>query len=388
MKWSLAALVAACILCASDVAGSAAGDPIEVNAMLPLTGFGAFSGKANQNALTALEALVNKSGGISGRPLHFVYLDEQSSAQTAVELTNQLIAKNVQWMLGPGVVASCRATEPLLKNGPLQFCQSPAMHPAKGSFLFSSSVSTQDQVLVLIRYARKRSWNRVAFITSTDASGQDGDQAIDAALALPENKSMKLVRREHFNITDFTVTAQMTNIKAADPQVVFLWTPGTPFGTLIRGFSDAGIDAPAMTSNGNMTYGQIRQYTTMPKEIYFPGLTYMLAGDTPPGKAGAPQRVFQDAMHALNFPIDLQSGFLWDPGMILVNALRKFGPNATATQVHDYIENLHDFVGISGPYDFRGGNQRGISADNIAVMRWDATKSDWVPVSAPGTLSK
>lgn len=390
MKRLTAALLAAVFWSAAPHMASSADEPIDIYAVLPLTGPAAFSGKGNQNALTALQGLVNKRGGVRGRPIRFVFLDDQSNPETSVQLTNQLSAKNVQWMLGPGIVASCRATEPLLKAGPLQYCQSPAVHPAKNSFMFSASVSTQDLVIALVRYARSRGWTRLGWITPTDASGQDGDQAIDLALAMPENKGMVLVRREHFANNDVTVAAQMTNIKAANPQAVFLWAPNTPFGTLLHGVNDTGLDVPMMTTDGNMTYGQIRQYTSiMPKEIYFPGLTYMLAGAAPRGKPGDPQRAFQDAMRGMGFPVDLQSGFLWDGGLMLVDALRKFGPNATSAQVHDYIEDLHDFVGIAGPYDFRGGNQRGLSSENIVVMRWDTAKSDWVPVSnAGGTLGR
>lgn len=385
MRSLFAGVLALLVVLLSASSATLAADPVDIYAMLPLTGPAAFSGKGNQNALTALEAMVNAQGGISGRPVRFQFLDDQSSAPVSVELTNQLIAKNVQWMLGPGVVASCRATEPLLKNGPLQYCQSPAVHPAKDSYLFSASVSSQDLIVALVRYARNRGWKRIAFITPTDASGQDGDSALDQALALPENKDMVLVRREHFNNNDVSVSAQMTNIKAANPQVVFLWAPNAPFGTLLHGVSDAGLDVPMMTTDGNMTYGQIRQYASiMPKEIYFPGLTYMLTGAAPPGKAGAPQRAFHDAMRSLNYPVDLQSGFLWDAGLILVDALRSLGPNATSAQVHAYIENLHDFTGIAGPYDFRGGNQRGLTSENLVVMRWDAGKSDWVAVSRAG----
>jgi branched-chain amino acid transport system substrate-binding protein len=388
MKRLHALLITLAICLASSAAAHAApaaGAPVEIYAMLPLSGSGAFSGKSNQNALIALQNLANKQGGIKGRPVKFTFLDDQSSASTAVELTNQLVTKNVQWMLGPGVVASCRATEPILKAGPVQYCQSPAVHPAKDSYLFSGSVSSQDLIIALVRYARNRGWNRLAFITPTDASGQDGDQAIDAALAMPENKDMTLVRREHFNGTDVAVTAQIANIKAANPQAVFLWAPNAPFGTLLRGVSDAGLDVPMITTDGNMTYGQIKQYASfMPKEIYFPGLTYMLPDAAPPGKAGQPQRDFRAAMTSLGFPADLQSGFLWDAGQILIDALRTLGPTATSAQVHSYIENLHDFIGIAGPYDFRGGNQRGLTSENLVVMRWDAAKSDWVPVSKAG----
>ncbi len=366
---------------ASAASPATLNEPIDIYAILPLTGSAAFSGKDNQNALLALQSMVNAQGGIKGQPIRFQFLDEGSDAKTAVELTNQLIAKHVQWMLGPGVVGSCRATEPLLKNGPVQYCQSPAVHPAKDSYLFSGSVSNSDQVIALVRYARDRGWNRIASITLTDASGQEADAAMDVALAMPENKQLKLVRREHFNPTDLSVGAQIADIKAAQPQVVFLWAPNAPFGTLLHGVSDAGLDLPMVTTSGNMTYGEIRQFASiMPKELYFPGLRYMLPSAAPGGKLGAPQRAFYEAMRASNYPVSLQSGFLWDAGLILVQALRTLGADATSAQVHSYIENLHGFAGIAGVYDFRGGNQRGLTADNLVVMRWDVPKSDWVLV--------
>ena len=380
------ALALVAVLCGSPAAAApATGDPIDIYAILPITGAAANAGKGNQNALTALSTMVNAAGGVGGRPIRFQFLDDQSNPQVSVQLTNQLIAKNVQYMIGPGTTGSCRATEPILKDGPVGYCLAPAVHPAKNSYFFSASVSSSDLIVALVRYARYRGWNRIGFITSTNAAGQDGDVAIDAALALPENKNMVLVRREHFNDTDVSVTAQMANIKAANPQAVFLWAPNLPFGTLLHGVSDVGLDVPMMTTTGNMTYSQIRQYAAiMPKEIYFPGLTYMLVGAAPSGKLGDPQREYQAAMRAAGYQVDLQGSFLWDAGLIYVDALRKLGPNATATQFRDYIENLHDFIGIAGPYDFRGGNQRGLTADNLVVMRWDAAKSDWVPVSGAG----
>ncbi|MGA2394944.1 MAG: ABC transporter substrate-binding protein [Candidatus Lustribacter sp.] len=377
--------LALALVLAGASAGAAAPDPIDIYAVLPLTGPAAFSGVDNQHSLLALQSVVNAQGGVRGRPIRFQFLDEASDAATAVQLTNQLIAKHVQWMLGPGVVANCRATEPLVKDGPVQYCQSPAVHPAKDSYLFSSSVSSHDQVLALVRYARARGWNRIATITLTDATGQDGDAAVDGALALPENKAMTLVRREHFNGNDLSVGAQIADIKAAQPQVVFLWAPNAPFGTLLHGVHDAGLSLPMMTTNGNMTYSELKQFESiMPSELYFPGLTYAVASAAPPGDLGAPQRIFHEAMDALHYSASLQSGFLWDPGMILVQALRTLGPDATSAQVHTYIENLHGFIGIAGAYDFRGGNQRGLTADNLVVMRWDTTKNDWVPVSKLG----
>jgi branched-chain amino acid transport system substrate-binding protein len=377
---------AAVLLAALPVLTQAQPAAVDITAVLPLSGQGSFAGKGVQTALTLLEGVVNKQGGIKGRPVHFVYLDDQSNPSVSVQLTNDLIAKGAQFMLGPGVAASCKATEPLLKTGPVQFCQSPAVHPAKNSYLFSASLSSADAVSAMVRFARLRGWNRIGWITSTDAVGQDGDTALDAALAFPENASLRLVRREHFNPSDLSVTAQMSNIKAANPQVVFLWTAGIAFGTLLHGVADSGMNLPYVTSGGNMTFGQMRQFTNItPNELYFPGLGY-ITDTLSPGAVGVQQKLFRDALHAAGVVPDFQSALLWDPALIYVDALRHLGPDAKAADIRDYIENLHGFAGICGLYDFRDGNQRGLTADNVLVLRWDNPKSDWVVAgSAKGT---
>ena len=65
-------------------------------------------------------------------------------------------------------------------------------------------------------------------------------------------------------------------------------------------------------------------------------------------------------------------------GGIAVDALRHLGTNATADQIHDYVEGLHGFAGIQGVYDFRNGDQRGLGDAANALFRWDAVKNDFV----------
>jgi hypothetical protein len=91
--------------------------------------------------------------------------------------------------------------------------------------------------------------------------------------------------------------------------------------------------------------------------------------------------VMYSAMKADGVRPDGASVSAWDPAMIVVDAFRKLGTNATAKQVRDYILNLRDFSGSNGYYDFRIGNQRGLSAKDCIVVRWDAQKDTWVPVT-------
>jgi branched-chain amino acid transport system substrate-binding protein len=62
---------------------------------------------------------------------------------------------------------------------------------------------------------------------------------------------------------------------------------------------------------------------------------------------------------------------VWDPGLLLVDALRKLGPDASAAQLRAYLSNLSGWVGTLGPYDFRASPQSGLGESNVIIVKWD-----------------
>jgi len=220
----IATWTALCLAILAPGLPSGAADPYEIYAILPLTGQAANIGKVSLEGLEGAERAVNASGGIDGRPVKFIALDDQSNTQTDVQLANTVIAKNVPVILGSAIVAGCKAIVPLVANGPVLYCLSPALRPDPGSYAFSVNVAASDTIAVGIRYARLRGWKQIATITGTDATGQDADKSIADALALPENKDLSLVEAEHFNLTDLSAAAQIAKIRAAHPQLLIAWS--------------------------------------------------------------------------------------------------------------------------------------------------------------------
>ncbi len=246
----------------------AAGEPIELNAILSLTGSGAFLGTAEQSGMLQAADAVNKAGGIAGRPVKVIIQDDGSNAQTALTLANGLIANKVQVIFGPTLSAGCSALAPLVRNGPLVYCFSAGMQPERGSYMFTYQVSSADSIGVDARYFRAHGLKRIAMLTSTDSSGQVGEAAIDATLAQPENKDLSLVAREHYNVTDLSVAAQIARIKASSAQVMIAWGTGTPIGTVFRSVRDAGLDIPVAVSAGNDIYPEMKQFAAiLPREL-------------------------------------------------------------------------------------------------------------------------
>ena len=385
--------VASSIL-ALGIAGSAvltgppavAAEPYEINAILSLTGGASFLGTAEQKSLQLAEKWVNENGGIQGRPLKFVFQDDQSSPQTAVQLASQVVARRPAVEIGANLVAMCNAMAPLMQNGPVMYCLSPGIHPEAGSFVFTSSVSTHDLSSALIRYFRLKGWTRIAVMTSTDASGQDAEKGIKANLATPENSEVTAVAWEHFNPTDVSVSAQIQNIKAAKPQALIAWSTGAPVGTIFKGAVQGGLDIPVGTTDGNMTHAQMSRYADfLPKQLYIPAASWVMYSSSAkrdPAIEAAQER-FAAVFKAAGAVPDVASALAWDPAMVVIDALRKLGPDATATQLRDHIAQLKGFAGIDGIYDFTREAQRGLNLDNAVVTLWDPAKKNWTPVSAP-----
>jgi branched-chain amino acid transport system substrate-binding protein len=362
-----------------------AAEPLEIPVMLSQSGAAAFLGKEQKTTLTILEHVVNTSGGIAGRPLHFAFYDDQSTPQVGLQIANDLIAHNAPVILGSSYTQVCAALVPRVKNGPVTYCFSPGIHPAAGGYVFASSVSTRDLVSVLFRFLRERGWTRVALIASTDQTGQDFERAFDASLAARENGGFAVVAREHFAPGDLSVGAQMARIKARAPQALFAWTVGTPFGTLLHGIDEAGLNVPVLSSNGNMIFDELTQYAAViPNQLYFPGTTALVPGTIGPGPIRAKQAAFYRAFAAAGVRPDNPNNTAWDVAVVVIDAFRHLGPNATAEQIRDYIRGQHGWVGINGVYDFGDAEQRGIGASALVVYRYDGKAAAFLPQTRPG----
>jgi branched-chain amino acid transport system substrate-binding protein len=363
--------------------------PYDIHVVECLTGGGAFLGQEEQQALQILEKVVNQQGGITGRPVRFVFHDDQSSPQLAVQLTDEVIALHPAVMLGSALVGTCNAMAPLVQNGPLMYCFSAGIHPPGGSYVFVSSVSTFDQAAALVNYFRLKGWTRLALITSTDATGQDADRGFEQLFGRPENKGIKIVEYAHFNPTDVSISAQIEHIKAAGAQALIGWSVGSPSATIFRGAVQAGLDLPIGTSGGNMIYAQMQQFAAfLPTELYLTASLWPTDSDPKPKlvldpAVAAKQKEFYAAFAAAGITPDNGSVAGWDPGSIVVSALRKLGPDATAAQLRDYLAHSKGEAGVAGVYDYQNNPQRGLSLDNTIVTRWVPAVNRWEVVAKP-----
>lgn len=384
-RLSRSVVLAASIAFAASAASAADVAPVRIPAILSETGAGAFLGSAEARTLAVVQTYVNAHGGVRGRPVQFDVRDDQTTPQTTVQLASQLAAEKVAMVIGPSSPQGCAAVQPLVeKSGPVTYCLIQSVHPAPGGFVFATGHDSKDVVAVALRYLRERNLTHVALLMGTDASGADFDRGFEAAFAQPENASIKPVAHEHFAAADLSVAAQVSRIKAATPDVLITWTAGTPFGTVARGAFEGGLGIPILTSGANMTLAQMEQYSSfLPKDMLFAGQIAWTPGGVPPGPVRDAQALFVRTLKAASYASDAGYTTVWDPAMLLVDALRKIGPDVSAEQLRAYLAGVHGWVGIDGVYDFTKIPQRGLGENAGEILGWHPAEKAFVAVSKP-----
>ncbi len=362
-----------------------AADPIEIPVIIPLTGPAALLGKELADGARIAEADINRTGGVHGRPVKFVFQDDQTNPAVALQLTNGVVARKLPVFFGSTLTALCNAQIPAIKDGPTMWCYSPSIHPAPGSNLFSAMFASDDFLTVEMRYFKERGFRKIAILNGTDATGIDGDRIMAEIIKLPEFKDLSFVAQEHFNLSELTVGAQLARIKNSGAQALMSYVTGPALATILRGMSDTGLDIPVAGSPGNMSFAQMESYKAfMPKELLFAG----------PGLF-APDRITDPLVRqhvtdvlsqfrAAGIRPDNIHALSWDVAQLTVGVMRKLGPNPTSEQISKGLDSVTTFYGGLGHYDFKAVPQRGLDPKNLIVARWDPAKAGFVGVSKPG----
>jgi branched-chain amino acid transport system substrate-binding protein len=369
---------------------SAAPEPFVIYAISALTGQGAYQGKMTSSGYKLYADSINKSGGIHGQPIQIEVLDDESNPRVAVQLANGIMAKHPAVILGPTIQATCNAVGALAVAGPVVYCQSPGLSPPKDSFVFSSGVAITHTVPIAVRFARLNGTRRMALLIANDATGARTEQLLNETLALPENHSIEVVAREHFENSALGITAQLSQIKSANPDWIYVSASGSPFQTILRGMRDLGLKTPLTTSTANMHEEFITPYISgLPDALYFNGPIYWGLDLQHAGALRPALAEYFAAHRDAGTPVTAEDAYGWDSGKLIIDALRKLGPGATADQLRRYLEGLHGVYGIYGQYDFRRGDQHGLSEDSSIMLKFDPEHRTFVVASGPaGALLK
>jgi branched-chain amino acid transport system substrate-binding protein len=256
--------VTACGNVASDDGGGGGGggetppgiaeDTITLGATLPLTGTAAVAGQGLEAGLRIAADKINADGGIGGRQVELVLLDDGFTPDRVVTNVRRLVSQeNVYALVAPAGSQGLPGAWPFIaENGtPVWGPVSPSDPQQEEVYLLGPTRTTQDQVA--IDYFAAQGATRLAVIQQDNDLGLSAEEALE--VQMPKHPEMELVAQEVTQTGGTDVSSAVNNVVAANPDAVLLATDNTQVALVLQQLRSRGVNVPVFADQGGAGTG-------------------------------------------------------------------------------------------------------------------------------------
>ncbi len=232
MKKRLLAALMVCVLAALPLAGcqsggeGSMGDEIVIGGLAPLTGSVSVYGIATNNGVQMAFDEINAAGGVLGKQIKYVYEDEKGDATEATNAYRKLVDRDkVVAIIGDvtSKPAAAVAQASVADNIPIVTATATALNVTEaGKNVFRVCFTDPEQGEIMANYAQKLGKKTAAVIYDTSDESSKGLR--DSFKATAEELGITVVADEGFAKGAVDFRPQLTNIKAKNPEVLFVPT--------------------------------------------------------------------------------------------------------------------------------------------------------------------
>ena len=248
-------VVGATVLGATVASGSqAAGSPIVIGRAIGLTGFiSAYDGPAKTGADIAA-AEINAKGGVLGHPIKFVDTDTKSEVAGGASAATEAIAKGAKMLIVTadydfgGPAARVAGGKGMLALTP--FAESPKFGvQGIGRLAFSLGNGTPGQGALSAEYMVTRLGLKKLYVL-TDTTIEYDRTLCSYFKKRALQLGAEIVGEDTFQNADPSVATQVSRIRGANPEGIFLcsYAPGGP--SAIKQIRASGVSVPMMSGSG------------------------------------------------------------------------------------------------------------------------------------------
>ena len=341
----------------NEAGGSAAsGDTIKVGLLGPYTGDLAVYGLAVKNGATLYFDKVNAEGGINGKKIELISYDNKGDDAEAINAFNREVDEGITAFIGDVITSNTIAVagEANAVNMPMITASATAeavtVNPDDGSVytnVFRTCFIDPFQGEKMAQYAKEKlGYTKAAVIVQT---GNDYAAGLNEAFkAKCAELGMTVVAEEGYAKGDKDFNAQLTNIKAADPEFIFCPNYYEEVGQILSQAESVGLNVPFLGGDG---WDGLEGYATADqlKDSYFCA-NY--------AKGSSPE--FEDAYKA-EYGEDYPNGFAplgYDAAKTVVYGVQAAEDAGLEAGTDEYKQAVNDAIasgtieGITGTFTF------------------------------------
>jgi branched-chain amino acid transport system substrate-binding protein len=339
---------------------------IALGAIVPSSGPFAEWGRANTVTLQMLEKQVNDGGGINGAKLHIVILDDATKPAQATNNLRKLSGDDhVLAVAGPLTSSAAEVTFPVANEmttvATSQASSKPGVAKLNRPWAFRNTIDEGVLGRTAVPYFKK------TFNIKTVAIIFDAKDATAATVggrimpALMKENEIEVVNTDplSFNTGDLDVSAQVTKMKALNPDGVVVSADYSQAVTVLREMKRQGMIKPVVGSTQLISSAILKAAPEIP--IVAPATFYAtMKGDKPEKFVAELQPLLRKTA---GLPPEIEPSMydanIYEIASIYIAAIKASGVtgkpedlDADRTRIRDYMAKLEGFPGLGGPIGF------------------------------------
>lgn len=353
---------------------------IKIGVLGSLTGPFAIFGTGNLAGATLAFEEANAAGGVNGRQIEWISLDDESSPPKGIAAYKRLTEQEkVFAVFGPAASAVGQALVPTFKASKtptfISIFSTPVVtEPPIPNVFRTGPMNDRQQGTAIADYVIDHlNGKKIALIRQSDEYGKRG---ADSVVARIKARGHSLAAEETFNLTDTDFTSQLSRVAQAAPDVLVVYGYPNPSAIITRQAKQLGLRATIMGANsaGSRRYPEIVGEAAAGTHNIVT-LEVLPESDDPAAKKfhAAFEKRFPDL--ARQGRPDLGDMLGYGGALTFLEALKRAGQDPTQEKLIAALESLDNYAtGLSLPTTFGPNIREGNQSARVVEIQKDLSR--------------
>ena len=348
MKRILISLILISSLVLTFACQTPGGNNVRIGVFMSLTGTTANFGISSVNGIKLAADEVNAAGGINGKQIELLVQDDRSDANEAATIVTKFVTQDqVHAILGEVASSRSIAAAPIAQNAQIPMLTPSSTNPEvtrKGDFIFRSCFIDPVQGAAIAQFAAKSLGAKTAAIM-VDRKNDYSTGLEKVINETFEKMGGKIVAVTSYQEGDQDFNAQLTSLKGANPEVVFVPGYYNDVGLIAKQAREKGITVPLIGGDG---WDSVQLYAIGGAALngsYF--TNHYSPYDTDPKV----QKFVNDYKARYGTVPDALAATAYDAALIMFDAIKR-SKSLNGPDIRDALAATKDFPGVTGTVTF------------------------------------
>jgi len=343
---------------------------IKIGAIFAKTGPASFLGAPEARTAQMLVDEVNKAGGINGKKLKLIIKDSGGDPGKATSFANQLIREDkVFAIIGPSTSGETLSIKNICEKSKTLLISCAAAEKIvnpMAKYVFKTPQKDSHAAIKIFMTMKKMGIKNVGVISGNTGFGKAGKGQIEK---LAPKYGIKILISEVYDKKSTDLTDVLTKLKTKKIQAIINWSIVPAQSIVAKNMKQLNMNIPLFQSHGFGNIKYAKSAGVAGEGIIFPSGRLLVANLLPDSNKQKALLLKYKKDYEAKFKEDVSTfgGHAYDAVMILVEGLKKAG-SADSEKVRAAIENIKNFPGTGGIFNFTAKDHNGLGLDAFIMM--------------------